>query len=350
MTHLFNGDEQHTMKPLFEVLQGPVRMAIIEAAIQMELPDILHREALPQGADPATIAAAIPGETDIENLTHFLDSMVGTGFAEKKNGCYLNTEFSGTYLRKGSPVYLGDMVINLSRMQHRNIHRIKELIQCGPPSVQKEDRLTDESKWKTSVKHLAPYQRAGIATMAAETIDGLPEIDTAEKIMDIGCGPGLMCMEVLKRHPGMKGVLFDLPGIIALAEAEVAKEGLADRISYIGGDYNTTDFGTGYDIIWASHNLYYVKDTASFYARLHGALNKGGVFVSLHEGLTEEGTAPEHVVLSRLSLALEGQNFVFHQGEIATHLVHAGFGSVETRAINLPVGKVELTIARKTED
>jgi len=342
MTPLFDTNGRTPMAPIFEALQGPVRMAILKAAVEMDMADILARVSTPE-----EIAAILPGETDLPNLTHFLDSMTGIGLAVKHEGRYLNSPFAEASLRRKSPVYLGDMVLNLSRMQHRNIHRIEELVHAGPPPVKKEDRLANESKWQASVKHLAPYQRAGIAALAADTIDALPECESASKIMDIGCGPGLMCMEVLKRHPAMQGVLCDLPAIIGLAKKEVEKEGLESRISYIKGDYNTTDFGDGYDIIWASHNLYYVKEAPAFFERLHTALNNGGVFVSLHEGTTGEGTAPEHVVLSRLSLALEGQNYVFAKGEIAEHLRRAGFDSVKTSPLTLPVGEVELTIARK---
>lgn len=342
MTPLFDTNGKHPMKPIFEALQGPVRMAILKAAVEMGMADILARVSTPE-----EIAASLPGETDLGNLTHFLDSMAGLGLAVKNGGRYFNSPFAETSLRTESPVYLGDMVLNLSRMQHRNIHNIEALVQGGPPPVKKKDCLADESKWQASVKHLAPYQRAGIAALAADTIDALPECKSATKIMDIGCGPGLMCMEVLKRHPAMEGVLCDLPAIIGLAEKEVEKEGLESRISYVKGDYNTTDFGTGYDIIWASQNLYYVKEPPAFFDRLYTALNDGGVFLSLHEGTIAEGTAPEHVVLSRLSLALEGQNYVFQKGEIAEHLRQAGFGSVETSPFTLPVGEVELTIARK---
>ncbi|MCW7753515.1 methyltransferase domain-containing protein [Desulfobotulus sp. H1] len=338
----FADKSQNPMASIFEALQAPVRMAVLQTAVETGMADILT-----QASAPEDIAAAMDTEIHPENLVHFLDSMAGIGLAVKQDGRYVNSEFASTFLRKESPVYLGSLVLNLSRMQHRNIHRIEELVRTGPPPVKQEDCLSKESRWEASVRHLASYQRAGIAALAADIIDTLPESRTASTIMDIGCGPGLMCMEILQRHPGMKGVLFDLPGIIRLAEKEVQKEGMEKRISYIQGDYNTTDFGKGYDIIWASHNLYYVQDFSTFFLRLHAALNDGGVFVSLHEGTSAEGTIPEHVVLSRLSLALEGQNYVFRQKEIANHLRRAGFQSVETSPFVLPVGEVELTIARK---
>jgi hypothetical protein len=44
---------------------------------------------------------------------------------------------------------------------------------------------------------------------------------------------------------------------------------------------------------------------------------------------------------------LEGQDVSFRQGEIAELLPQAGFASVEVRTLPLPMGPMELVIARK---
>jgi hypothetical protein len=123
---------------------------------------------------------------------------------------------------------------------------------------------------------------------------------------------------------------------------------MADRISFISGDYNETDFGCGYDLIWTSHNLYFVKDRDSFFRRVKNALSDNGVFVCLHEGLSREKTAPERVVLMRLSSALEkdGQSYFFEKGEIVSYLEQAGFHRVDSRMIEFPAGEFELVVAR----
>ena len=55
------------------------------------------------------------------------------------------------------------------------------------------------------------------------------------------------------------------------------------------------------------------------------------------------------VVLSRLSLALEGQDVSFEKGQIAALLGEAGFGRVETRSFSLGMGEGELVVARKNK-
>lgn len=44
-------------------------------------------------------------------------------------------------------------------------------------------------------------------------------------------------MTVLKRHPPMRGILFDLPAVIEQARELVIEAGLADRIELAAGDF-----------------------------------------------------------------------------------------------------------------
>lgn len=327
---------------VFELMIGPIRMAVLDAALKMEMADILA-----QRQDLESISQALEIKSDTTNLAYFLDALVSMGFAAKQNGQYGNTPFAESYLRKESPSYLGGLVQNLSRMQHRNLERIPELICQGPPEVNKRDQLHEEEMWKHSVRHLASYQKAGMADRVAALVASLPEFPSMKRMLDLGCGPGIMCMTTVSRHPSLEGVLCDLPSVMEVAREEIAAAGMESRVSTIGGDYNDVDFGNGYDLIWASHTLYYARDLDALFARLYEALNLGGVFISFHEGLTHERTQPSGVVLSRLSLALEGQDVSFEQGEIASHLPGAGFSLVEIRPLVLPMGPMELIIARK---
>jgi len=327
---------------IFDLLVGPVRMAVLKAALEMGMADLLAEAQTPEG-----LARSLDVEAGETNLVFFLDAMSAMGFAEKKNGRYRNTQFAETYLRKGGPTYLGGLVENLSRMQHRNLDRIPELIRQGPPEVEARDKLDGQEKWKQSVRHLACYQKAGMAERVADLVAALPEFPAMRRMLDLGCGPGLMCMATVLRHPSLEGVLCDLPPVMEVARQEIAAAGLEDRISAIGGNYNEVDFGSGYDLIWASHTLYYAKDLDALFTRIHDALNPGGVFISFHEGLTDERTRPASLVLSRLSLALEGQDVSFEQGEIASRLPGAGFSFVETRTLTLPLGPMELVLGRK---
>ncbi len=332
------------MDPLFDVLLGPIKMAVLEAALELKIADFLE-----QTTELEDIARALDIQTDPAGLGFFLDSMVSLGFVEKCGTQYTNTDFGKCFLCTTSPVYMGGFVKNITDMQYRNLPRIAHIVRNGPPKVAPGQDLTSEAKWESAVAHLASYQRAGAARLAADLVESLPEYATATRLLDLGGGPGIMGMEMVRRHPGLSGVLLDLPGIIHMAKKEVKKEGLDSRISFIAGDYNEVDLGGEYDIIWASHNLYYVKDPVAFFRRIKAAMNHSGVFICLHEGLTEERTKPMSVVLSRLSLALEGQDVSFEKGQIAALLGEAGFGRVVTRSFSLGMGEGELVVARKNK-
>ena len=132
---------------------------------------------------------------------------------------------------------MGGLLHNMKPMQQKNLARIVEIVKNGPPEVPQTQSLQNESKWERSVKHLAAYQRGGMGAICADLVEKL-ECRNIRKILDLGGGPGLIGAEILRRFPEAKGVLLDLPAIIRQAEKEIEKEGMADRISCIAGDYN----------------------------------------------------------------------------------------------------------------
>jgi ubiquinone/menaquinone biosynthesis C-methylase UbiE len=330
-----------SMALLFELVVAPVKLAVLEAAIEL---DIAHILADTSNVDEIAEKAGI--RTDATSLIHFLDAMVALGLANKENKTYSNTELGKHFLDKASPVFMGDFVKHLKDMEHKNLSRIVEIIKNGPPGVPQTEDLQNESKWERHVAHLAAYQRAGMGAICADLVEELPEFKGIKKILDLGGGPGLIGVEILRRLPEAKGVLLDLPAVIRQAKQDVNKEGMADRISFIAGDYNKIDLGSGYDLIWAGYNLYYAKDRVPFFKRVKETLTSKGVFVCLHEGLTHEQTEPENIVLMRLSHALEGQSFSFNKGEIASCLKQAGFAQVDSRMLDLPAGQAELVVGR----
>ena len=55
-------------------------------------------------------------------------------------------------------------------------------------------------------------------------------------IVDVGGGQGGLLAEILKRHPTVRGILFDLPQVIR-NPAYLSKEGFAERWTTVGGDF-----------------------------------------------------------------------------------------------------------------
>ncbi|RZU16072.1 hydroxyneurosporene-O-methyltransferase [Kribbella rubisoli] len=56
-------------------------------------------------------------------------------------------------------------------------------------------------------------------------------------VVDVGGGSGSLLAEVLRTAPGIRGVLLELPEVLPEASALLAKEGLADRVELVAGDF-----------------------------------------------------------------------------------------------------------------
>ena len=101
---------------------------------------------------------------------------------------------------------------------------------------------------------------------------------------------------------------------------------MEDRVDVLGGDYLQDSIGEGYDLIWASATLNFSKDDMnSFMKKIYNALNPGDVFISYQDGLTNERTKPDIMVLGWLPTAIMGEDAGLDQGFIADILLVFNF-------------------------
>ena len=56
-------------------------------------------------------------------------------------------------------------------------------------------------------------------------------------LVDVGGGNGSLISIVLKKHPRLKGILYDLPNVIDRARANLAANGVADRCLAVAGSF-----------------------------------------------------------------------------------------------------------------
>lgn len=85
----------------------------------------------------------------------------------------------------------------------------------------------------------AIYDRAMEGIHGRETEPVLEACDFSRfgTVADIGGGNGSALAAILRRHPGMQGVLFDLPAVAERARVGLAVSGLAGRLRVEGGDF-----------------------------------------------------------------------------------------------------------------
>ncbi len=330
-----------SFEELNRIIMGPIRSKLLLTGIELKVFNHLCKP-----CSERDLAEVI--DTHPENTGRFLDGLAACDLVVKKNGRYQNTPVSQAFLVEGSATYIGQMLAFSAEMYGPSIKDLPALVKKGPPQPSPEADSGFEELCANGAVVMGKMQLAGFAQVAVEVISKLPEFPSFRKMLDLGGGSGLIGIAIVSAHPSMKGVIFDLPAVVKVAETFIKEYEIEDRMDVLGGNYNNDPIGEEYDLIWASGTLNFAKDDMDLLMkRIYDALNPGGVFISFHAGLTGERTKPGEMVLGMLSSALMGQDIGLDQGFIADSMLRVGFRSVRSRTLDTPMGPVDLDIGRK---
>ncbi len=330
-------------EPLFEMMFASIQTKLLITSIKLKIFDILTKSL----KNASEIAEKLEGNAN--STAYFLDGLTALGLLEKNCGYYKNTSIAETFLVQGKPAYLGDMFLLQASQEDACGSDLKDLIIKGPRP--NNENLGDSPEiWGRFAKSMANNQRSGSAQMAADLVSRLPEFQSFNKMLDLGGGPGINCIAMVSKHPKMKGVVFDRKPSTDVATDFIKEYGLEERIEVLPGDYNNDDIGHGYDFIWASYTLNFAQmNLTSVMKKIYNALNPGGVFVNLSEGLIREGTHPKMTVLCTMKWAMQNHPLKpFHQGVVAETMLDVGYKSVRSQTIAAGWGEADLDIARKS--
>jgi len=121
-----------------------------------------------------------------------------------------------------------------------------------------------------------PYEAFYAAAVSALALAGRP----LRRILDLGAGTGLLARAVADAYPRAQLTLFD--GSPAMLER--ARAALGDGASYITGDFSALPPGR-WDAVVSALAIHHLDDPGKrdLFARLHGALAPGGIFVNAEQ-------------------------------------------------------------------
>ena len=326
---------------LYRMCFAAVQSKLLIAGIRLK---VFNRLSEPKTAQQA--AASIGSHT--ENTMLLLNGLAACGLLSKKNGLYLNTPIAGAFLVEGSDSYLGEGFIQQADMADMKLDDLIKMVMEGPACCASEEKAHSEKKCAEQAVWMANHERCGIAQQMASIVSGLPEFESFGKMLDLGGGPGMFGIAMVSQHPNMKGVVFDRKEVVKVADNFILNYGLEKRMETLAGDYNKDPIGEGYDLIWSSSTLNFAQQNMDkVMERIYNALNPGGLFINLSEGLTQEGTQPDFFVFCTLKWAMSNPFKSFAQGEIADAMIKAGYKSVRSRTLHTGWGIMDLDIARK---
>ena len=146
---------------------------------------------------------------------------------------------------------------------------------------------------------------------------------------DLGGATGHLAVAACQRWANLRGVVFDLPEVVPLANEMVAKSNVASRVEVIAGDFFADALPTAevYAVGRILHDWTEVK-IRKLLARIYEALPAGGMLLIAEKVLHDDKAGPAWSVLQSLGMLLVTEGRERTLGEYAELLESAGFRNV----------------------
>jgi len=234
MVHAEGSEATAGLNPLFERLFAWVETTAVMAAAEVGLPDVLAVG--PQGAE--AVASQLGAEPDA--VARLLRILAGAGivagagdgrFSLTDHGSSLRSDVPGS-LRAGYRMMGGPM---------------SRALLAGDVAVRSAGTTAFEGVlgvpiWDYMAAHPADAAVFNDAMVNFGATVGMPAIDAYDfswvhRLVDVGGGLGQLALEVLRRTPSARAVVYDTPPVAADARAAIEAAGLADRCEAMGGDF-----------------------------------------------------------------------------------------------------------------
>jgi len=121
-------------------------------------------------------------------------------------------------------------------------------------------------------------------------------------LADIGGGNGSVLTAVLRKYPAMRGILFDLPGVVERAKTNIQAAGLFERCQVVGGSFFES-VPQGADAYLLRHIIHDWDDekATTILRNVHRAMSAGGKLLVV-ESVIPPGNEPSFGKLLDLAM------------------------------------------------
>ncbi|GAH59233.1 unnamed protein product, partial [marine sediment metagenome] len=153
-----------------------------------------------------------------------------------------------------------------------------------------------------------------------------------KKLLDIGGGSGAYTIAFLQKNPQLQAIIYDLDGVILIAEEKIREVQLQNRVNFVTGDYNKNELPGGCDLTLLSAVIHQnsPKQNLSLFQKIYRALELGGSLLIRDHVMDTTRTIPPMGALFALNMLVStsaGDTYTFD--EIKGGLEMAGFEKVE---------------------
>jgi predicted O-methyltransferase YrrM len=288
-------------------------------------------------AERAFTATELAGRlgVDARGLAMLLDSLAAMELVAKRGDAYAATPFSAEFLARTSPQYLGHIILHHHHLM-AGWARLDEAVTSGVPVGERVSHADD-----AAARESFEMGMFNLAMQIAPRIVAQIDLSGRRRLLDLGGGPGTYAIHFCQRNPELTAVVYDLPTTRPFAEQTIARFGLADRITFMDGDFIEQGIEGRYDVAWLSHILHSEGPAgcAVVLEKTAAALEPGGLILVQEFILDDTRDRPLFPALFSLNMLIgtpAGQ--AYSEGELRAMLAVAGVRDVRRLPLELPNG------------
>jgi C-methyltransferase len=170
------------------------------------------------------------------------------------------------------------------------------------------------------------------AWLEAEAERAHEELGRAYRVLDVGCGSGVVGFTAIRDVPGATLVSIDSSPVLEVARELAARMGVAERVEFISGGVESIPSEMDFDLELLIHVAQYLDDASLDTAlrRVADALRPGGrmMLVTIIDDPGTPGFSPNWTSAIEMFLASPGVS-LRTPDELTGAVMSAGFGRVE---------------------
>lgn len=261
---------------------------------------------------------------DLRGLNVLLDALVALELLKKNGNRYsLAAGISGVLAPGG-----GRNVLPMAQHQATCLHRWAQLarvVKTGCPA-ERRPTLLGEAGDQASFIGAMDGSSAPIAEAVVRAVVP-PEF---AHLLDVGGASGTWTIAFLRACPTAKAVLFDLPGVIPMADRRLAAAGLRDRVRLVAGDFANDPLPAGADLAWVSAIVHQNSrgQNRRLFAKVFAALEQGGRIAIRDFLMDNSRTSPVPGALFAINMLVgTGCGGTFTFDELREDMETAGFSN-----------------------
>jgi (2Fe-2S) ferredoxin/predicted O-methyltransferase YrrM len=279
-----------------------------------------------EGASAGQVAQRVHADSRATEM--LLNALVGLKLLDKKDETYFNTSASARFFSQGSRDSARAALMHAAHLWER-WSRLTECVRAGTPA----ESRSAEPGWVTAfiaAMDRNAKERSGAVVQAVGD-------HAIKRMLDLGGGSGAYSIAFARAIPGLQSEIMDLGDVVPLAQENIRKAGLADRITTRVGDMLHARLGENYDLILISAicHMFSSEENRELLQRIYRALAPGGRVVISDFILDSGKTSPRAAALFSLNMLVgtrAGRSY--SEPEYESWLRQAGFSDV--RRVRLP--------------